>query len=131
MKRISLLVLLLISICSSVWAKGNQTSYYVDAITGSDTNNETSEATAWQSSSKVNTSSLFSWRSNFIQIRTCILGTLKPRSNGNSTAPTVVGKYGGDSSPIINRENKKASIHLVNLLRMGISRPGANQRWRE
>ena len=54
MKRISLLVLLLISICSSVWAKGNQTSYYVDAITGSDTNNETSEATAWQSSSKVN-----------------------------------------------------------------------------
>ncbi|HHZ93874.1 TPA: hypothetical protein EYN98_23475 [Candidatus Poribacteria bacterium] len=57
MKRISLLVLLLISICSSVWAKGNQTSYYVDAVTGSGTNNETSEATAWQSSSKVNTSS--------------------------------------------------------------------------
>ena len=81
MKRISLLFLLVVLICSSVWAKSNQTSYYVDAVAGSDTN----------------------------------FGTLKPRSSGNSTASIVVGKYGGDSKPIINGENKKASIHLVNL----------------
>ena len=115
MKRISLLFLLVVLICSSVWAKSNQTSYYVDAVAGSDTNNGTSEAIAWQSLSKVNRSS-FSPRDQILsKSEQVFFGTLKPRSSGNSTASIVVGKYGGDSKPIINGENKKASIHLVNL----------------
>ena len=92
MKRISLLFLLVVLICSSVWAKSNQTSYYVDAVAGSDTNNGTSEAIAWQSLSKVNRSS-FSPRDQILsKSGQVFFGTLKPRSSGNSTASIVVGK---------------------------------------
>ena len=115
MKRISLLFLLIVLICSSVWAKSNQTSYYVDAVAGSDTNNGTSEAIAWQSLSKVNRSSFSPGDQISSKSGQVFFGTLKLRSSGNSTASIVVGKYGGDSKPIINGDNKKASIHLVNL----------------
>ena len=80
------------------------TNYYVNATTGSDSNNGLTPATAWKTISKVNTaSSGFNPGDNiYFERGQTWRETLTPASSGNSTDYITYGAYGEGERPIIN-----------------------------
>ena len=77
-------------------------TYYVDASNGNDSSNGTSEATAWKTISKVNSSS-FSPGDDILFLRGEIwLEALIVPSSGSSGSPITFGAYGSGDKPIIS-----------------------------
>jgi hypothetical protein len=86
-------------ICSS------QTTYYLDSSNGLDTNNGTSDATPWQSISKINSSTFLPGDQILFKSGQEFYGKLIPPSNGSIDNPIIFGKYGGEERPTINGRN--------------------------
>lgn len=86
--------------------------YYIDNENGSDSNNGLSTATAWKTLDKVNSITFQAGDKILFKSGQEFRGNIQPLGNGTPQAPIVVGKYGGDTKPIINGQGKKATIYL-------------------
>ncbi|PQB04110.1 hypothetical protein BST85_03735 [Aureitalea marina] len=88
-----------------------QTTYYVDATGGDDLKLGTTESEAWQTLSKVNSSTFSPGDQILFKSGEEFLGKLIPPSSGTAGNQIVFGKYGGDARPIINGYNYKECIN--------------------
>lgn len=78
------------------------TSYYVDAIGGNDSNSGTSTTSAWKTLAKVNATTFGAGDKILLKAGTSYTGQLWPKGSGVSGNPIIVDKYGAGSKPIIN-----------------------------
>ena len=109
---IVVLVLLIIFSLSSIANNSFQTgvTYYVDNTNGSDDNNGKSVISPWKTIEKVNSFSFTAGDSVLFKRGSVWIGSLVPKTNGNSTAKIIFGAYGTGSLPVI-----KGSIEKNNL----------------
>ncbi len=95
------------------------TTYYVDAINGSDDNDGTSEKKAWQTVNKVNSVVFEPGDEILFKSGQTFVGQLMPQGSGSKEDGVIrMDKYGGDALPTINAngtlENRGAVIQLIN-----------------
>ena len=76
-------------------------TYYVDSSGGSDSNNGTSQSTAWKSTGKVNNTSFSPGDSILFKKGGVWRGQIKPASSGTSASPITYGSYGTGNAPLI------------------------------
>ena len=114
-KSISLLlaVIVAISVCSmltldafaltgSDYGDFGGTVYYVDNVQGNDESNGTTPSTAWKSLDKVNATALLPGDQILFKSGGVWNGRILPQGSGAEGKPIIIGKYGGDTLPIIN-----------------------------
>jgi hypothetical protein len=77
------------------------TTYYVDATNGNDSNNGTSQATAWKTISKVNSSGFIPGDNILFKRGEIWIEQLIIPSSGNSTDSITFGAYGSGDKPLI------------------------------
>lgn len=80
-------------------------NYYVNATTGSDSNDGLTPASAWQTISKVNSMTFNPGDHIYFERGQTWREQLNYPSSGNSTAPITFGAYGSGASPIITASN--------------------------
>ncbi len=93
------------------------TTYYVDSVAGSESNNGTSTSTPWQSiasTAKVNSTTFLPGDSILFKRGSSWTGNLIPKGSGTSTAPIVFDAYGTGAAPIINGGGAAQAIILWN-----------------
>ncbi len=95
------------------------TTYYVDAVNGSDSNDGTSEKNAWQTVDRVNQVLFEPGDEILFKSGQTFIGQLMPQGSGSKENGVIrMSKYGGDALPVINAkgalENKGAVIQLIN-----------------
>ncbi len=113
---------LLIVICSVIVVSAQaRSAYFVDALSGSDSNEGTTEQTAFQSLQKVNQLALEAGDSLLFKRGGKWTGTLRPQGSGTPGKSIVIGAYGGGAAPIFDAEGEReesdfmsASIVLYN-----------------
>ncbi len=97
LQKISI-ILLLLSISSTVaWA----TDYYLSP-TGNDNHNGTSASSAWQSLSKINSTTFLPGDRILLQAGGVWDGQLWPKGSGNSSQTIIIDQYGSGNKPVIN-----------------------------
>lgn len=85
-----------------VHAAGN--TYYVDSVSGNDSNNGTSQATPWRTFSKVNATT-FQPGDRILFKADCVWnGQLWPKGSGSIGSPIIIDMYGTGNKPIFNGE---------------------------
>ena len=100
----------LIVICFYSLIAIGQTTYYIDNTQGLDSNNGTSELSAWQSIDKVNATAFSPGDQILFKSGQEFFGKLIPSSSGNNTSVITFGSYGGATRPVINGKNYKMCI---------------------
>ncbi len=81
----------------------NGAIYYIDSVAGSDANNGTSEATAWQNISKVNLLTLALGSKIYLKCGSVWNGQqLKFGGSGTAAYPIIVDQYGTGAKPRLN-----------------------------
>ncbi len=80
---------------------GSATNYYVSA-SGNDSNNGTSENSAWKSIAKVNSVSFKPGDRILFHCGETFTGTVNVNNSGTSGSPIVYGAYGTGAKPVIN-----------------------------
>jgi len=98
----------------------NATTYYVDATSGSDSQNGTSPSTAWQTLSKVSSSSFAPGDIVSFKRGEVFKGSLSFPSSGNSSNYITIGAYGTGDKPILTNHMH----HSLTFSSLG------NNRWR-
>jgi len=93
---ISLLLVVFIS------RPGYGVTYYIDPSNGNDSNNGTSQGTAWKTISKVNLSSLNPGDNVLFKRGEILRETLIVPSSGSSGKPITFGAYGSGNMPVIS-----------------------------
>lgn len=79
------------------------TTYYVDAVAGSDSASGTSSAAAWKTLAKVNATTFQPGDSILFHTDQTWAGQLAPKGSGSATAgPITIASYGGGSRPRID-----------------------------
>ena len=78
------------------------TTYYVDSVNGNDTNNGTSQSTAWQSVAKVNGSKFSAGETILFRRGGLWREQLKLASSGTATARIVIDAFGAGPPPVIS-----------------------------
>lgn len=78
------------------------TTYFVDAASGSDGNAGTSQAAAWKTLAKVNTMTFAAGDKILLRAGQQWVEQLKPRGSGVSGNPITVGSYGEGPRPIVD-----------------------------
>ncbi len=81
------------------------TTYYVDSVGGNDGNSGTSEAQAWKSLEKVNSTVFLPGDKILLKSGSSWTGQLMPQGSGAEGAPICIDKYGGDQLPLINGDS--------------------------
>jgi parallel beta-helix repeat protein len=81
---------------------GSGPTYYVDSVTGNDSNSGTSEAAAWKTLGKANTAALEPGGRLLFKRGGSWTGSLKITTSGTSSIPISVGAYGAGELPIIS-----------------------------
>jgi len=98
---------------------GGGTSYYVDSVSGDDSNSGESEEQAWKTLEKVN-SFVFSPGDKILFKSGCVfIGQLMPQGSGNAEdGSIIISSYGSGAQPVIDAngttENDGAVIRLYN-----------------
>ena len=100
-------------------SSANGTTYYVDAVNGSDSNDGTSEKTAWQTVDRVNQAVFGPGDEILFKSGQTFIGQLMPQGSGSKEEGVIrIDKYGGDALPTINAkgtlENRGAVVQLTN-----------------
>lgn len=81
----------------------NGAIYYIDSVTGSDTNNGTSELTPWQNISKLNPLTLSSGSKIYLKCGSVWNGQqLKFLGSGTAAFPIIINQYGTGAKPRLN-----------------------------
>ncbi|SHO43792.1 carbohydrate binding domain-containing protein [Anaerocolumna xylanovorans] len=83
------------------FAAGGAT-YYVDSVSGNDSNNGTSSSTPWKTVSKVNAKTFAAGDKILFKAGSVFNGQLYPLGSGAAGSPIVIDMYGTGSKPIIN-----------------------------
>lgn len=84
-----------------VISRVNATVYYIDDISGNDNNVGTSSTLAWQSLSKINSTTFLPGDSILFKAGGTWSGQLLPLGSGSLGHPIVVGMYGSGNKPLI------------------------------
>lgn len=94
------------------------TTYYIDATGGNDSNNGTSAATAWKTLNKI-TAQQFSAGDQLLFKAGCTwAGNVVLSGSGTSAAPIIVNMYGTGNKPVINGDpstNGSVAVLLNNI----------------
>ena len=104
---------------------GLATDYYIDAYEGNDSNNGTSESSAWKTLANINTTDFQPGDSILFKAGQSWTGTIKPQGSGTAGNPIVIGKYGSGDRPAIHGdasvnctvepgETKYCTVYLYN-----------------
>jgi hypothetical protein len=103
-------------LCFSLFAApARATTYYIDSIAGSESNNGTSASTPWKtitSTSKVNTVSFQPGDQILFKRGSSWTGTLAPKGAGNSANPVVFDAYGTGAAPLIDGGGAASAVSL-------------------
>lgn len=86
-------------------AFATNTTYYVDATNGSDSNTGTSQATPWKTLAKVNATTFSQGDSILLRAGQEWIEQLKPKGSGVSGNPITIGAYGDGPRPYIDGRN--------------------------
>ncbi|MDP3941209.1 MAG: choice-of-anchor Q domain-containing protein [bacterium] len=89
------------------------TTYYIDCLSGSDTDSGTSETTAWKTLSKASQASLSPGDGLLLKRGTTCTGSLALPWNGSDTTPIRIDAYGTGDLPTI--ESNVNNARLVNV----------------
>ena len=100
------LVLVLLLSTLPITASAVNTSYYVDAVSGSDSNNGKSVDTAWKTLAKVNSTTFGAGDKILFKRGSSWTGTLYPKGSGASGNPITIDAYGSGALPVINGNGK-------------------------
>lgn len=100
MRIIVLLLAALVALCA-LPAVANATTYYLDAVAGSDDNSGTTQAQAWRSLSKIKKAGLKPGDSVLLKRGQIFRGELEIRDSGTNAEPITVGAYGTGVKPEI------------------------------
>ena len=98
---------------------GSGTTYYVDSVSGDDSNNGKSDDKAWKTIDKVN-STVFEGGDKILFKSGCtFIGQLMPKGSGNAEdGAIIISRYGSGAQPVIDAngtlENDGAVIRLYN-----------------
>jgi len=91
------------------------TSYYVDSTNGNDMNSGTSPSNAWQSLSKINSTTFQPGDQLLFSKGGVWSGQLHPLGSGSSGNPITIDAYGTGNRPVINGGGiAGATVHLSN-----------------
>lgn len=107
-----IVVFTLFAICmtySLSWGK----TYYVDATLGIDTNNGTSQSSAWKTLSKLNTSSFVAGDQILFKRGGVWNGNLTIKSSGTQSAPITFSSYGTGNKPEIRNQGQYSRSIVV------------------
>ncbi|MDQ1914776.1 carbohydrate binding domain-containing protein [Paenibacillus sp. GD4] len=95
-------------------AHADNTTYYVDASAGSDTNDGLTAAKAWKSLDKVNTVTFQPGDQILLKAGERWTGTLHPLGSGAAGNPIVISRYGTGSNPLIEGQGARNVVMLYN-----------------
>ncbi|EHN12918.1 hypothetical protein PAI11_02230 [Patulibacter medicamentivorans] len=101
-------------------AAAANTTYYVDAASGSDANAGTSTATAWKTLAKVNATTFGAGDKILLHTDQTWVEQLRPKGSGVAGNPITIGNYGGGAKPIVDGKNVAGggagggAVYLVN-----------------
>jgi hypothetical protein len=102
MKRVRLLSLIgLFAIGLGPLLTAQTTNYFVDAVSGSDSNSGTSSSSPWKTLSKVNGATFAAGTAINFNRGSVWTGTLQIKSSGTSTSPVTYQAYGSGNAPQI------------------------------
>lgn len=88
------------------------TTYYVDSVSGSDSNSGTSDSTAWKTLTKVNATTFSPGDKILFKAGDSWDGQLYPKGSGSAGAPIVIDKYGTSTDlPAINGDGTQRAYH--------------------
>ncbi|CAN7719057.1 right-handed parallel beta-helix repeat-containing protein [Paenibacillus sp. LjRoot56] len=105
--------LLIVLLPATVFAAN--TTYYVDAGNGSDSNNGTSTATAWKTLTKVNSTTFQPGDRILFEAGNTWVGQLYPKGSGTSGSPIIIDQYGTGAKPKFQGQGAvKATVYLYN-----------------
>ncbi|MDZ4045444.1 MAG: right-handed parallel beta-helix repeat-containing protein [Rhodoglobus sp.] len=101
-------------IAQPAWALN--TAYYVDAVSGSDSNAGTSPGAAWQSLAKVNATTFSAGDQILFHTDQSWAGQLWPKGSGAAGNPIVISSYGNGDRPLIDGSSMQrgATVYLKN-----------------
>ena len=105
------LCLVFVSFPMTAEAAGN--TYYVDSVSGSDSNNGTSTGTPWKTLSKVSSITFQPGDQILFKKGSSWMGTLDVTGSGSSSAQITYGAYGSGSKPIINGNGAEEAVRIV------------------
>ena len=104
-------------LCPAVVSQAMGATYYVDASSGSDSNAGTSPTNAWQTISKVNTTSLLPGDSVLFKRGQSWSAELDIDSDGASGNPIIIAAFGSGENPIVFRVTLRGDfLYLANLI---------------
>ncbi|MBJ6364027.1 choice-of-anchor Q domain-containing protein [Paenibacillus sp. GCM10012307] len=90
------------------------TTYYVDSVSGNDSNNGTSTSSAWKTLSKVSNTTFSPGDEILLKRGATFAGMAWPKGSGQNQQPITLGAYGTGNRPIINGGTNEAAIKLQN-----------------
>ena len=94
----------------------NGATYYVDSLTGNDSNAGTSENKPWKSLDKVNATELRAGEGVLFHSGGAWLGQLIPRGSGIEGSPVRIGRYGSGALPHIDAAGRfPEAIRIYNV----------------
>lgn len=113
-RSLSMTVFLFLTGAALFAVSASAATYYVDSVSGSDSNSGTGTSAAWKSLSKVN--ELIAQPGDRILLKRggSWTGTLWPKGSGTSSAPIVIDNYGTGNLPLINGNGNEAAVYLYN-----------------
>ena len=107
---------LLLGLCCFPLMGAAQTTYYVDAVKGKNTQDGLSPSTALKTLKEASALKLTPGDSLLLKSGQTFKGQLVLQGQGNKEQPIVVSKYGGETKPIIAAEGKyNAGVYLKNV----------------
>ncbi len=91
------------------------TTYYVDSMSGNDSNNGTGTGTPWQTLTKVNSVTFQPGDQILFKAGSYFTGTLTPLGSGSAVSSIVFDKYGTGATPIIDGGGSEKAVYLYNV----------------
>ena len=93
--------------------RASATTYYVDALNGSDEQDGLSAETAWSTLDSANAVPLGPGDTLLIKAGTSYTGQLKPLGSGTAEAPITIDMFGEGDKPRIDGAGYLAALHLL------------------
>lgn len=87
--------------------------YYMDSITGDDSNTGNSPSQAWKTLDRLNRQVFKPGDVILFKSGTEYIGSFHPKGSGTNEAPIVVGKFGKGENPILNGDGKELYTVLL------------------
>ena len=102
----------LVALCASA---ALATTYYIDSVSGDDTRNGTSPATAWRTVGKVNATTFAPGDQILLNAGCAWTGQLWPKGSGAEGSPIIVDMYETGNKPLMNADGLfQSALYLHN-----------------